>query len=156
MTGKWNHPHPGPLPEGEGVNILVVDDEPIVCASYQRILADDGLNVRPAFSGQEALDRIENECFDLAILDLRIPAPGGLTLLRHMRKESPGTEVIVITGYPTIENAKESMRLGAFDFVPKPFDPETVRRAVIDALACVPWTLKRKEVSSCRPTPEEY
>ena len=77
-------------------------------------------------------------------------------MLRHLKKESPSTEVIVITGYPTIENAKESMRLGAFDFVPKPFDPATVRRAVTDALACVPWTLKRKEVSSCRPTPEEY
>ena len=137
-------------------NILVVDDEAVVCASYQRILAADGFKVRPAFSGREALDRIANECFDLAILDLRIPSPGGLALLRHLRKRSPRTEVIVITGYPTIENAKESMRLGAFDFVPKPFNPETVRRAVTDALACVPWTLKRKEVSSCRPTPEEY
>jgi len=129
-------------------NILVVDDEPVVCASYQRILADDGYIVRSAFSGKEALDRFENECFDLAILDLRIPAPGGLALLRHMKKASPGTEVIVITGYPTLENAKESIRLGAFDFVPKPFDPDTVRRKVNEALASAHWTLTRKEVSS--------
>lgn len=137
-------------------NILVVDDEPVVCASYQRILADDGYDVRSVFSGKEALDRVDKECFDLAILDLRIPAPGGLTLLRHLKKASPGTEVIVITGYPTIENAKESIRLGAFDFVPKPFDPDTVRRRVNEALTSARWTLQRKEVSSCRPTPEEY
>ncbi len=137
-------------------NILVVDDEPVVCASYQRILAADGFIVRSAFSGKDALDRFENERFDLAILDLKIPAPGGLALLRHMKKASPGTEVIVITGYPTLENAKESIRLGAFDFVPKPFDPDTVRRRVQEALASAHWTLTRKEVSSCRPTPQEY
>lgn len=136
-------------------NILVVDDEPVVCASYQRILADDGYTVRSAFSGKDALARFDQERFDLAILDLRIPAPGGLSLLRHLKQSSPGTEVIVITGYPTLENAKESIRLGAFDFVPKPFDPDIVRRTVSEALASEPWISKRKEVSSCRPTPEE-
>ncbi|OHB80475.1 MAG: hypothetical protein A2V98_07280 [Planctomycetes bacterium RBG_16_64_12] len=124
--------------------ILVVDDEPIVCQSCRKILAADGHDVCVALSGEEALRKMENEDFDVALVDLKIPGSGGLSLVRAIRKTSPQTEVVVITGYPSIENAKESIRLGAFDYVTKPFVPETVRSVVFQALTCQPWTMMER------------
>ncbi|MFH1266796.1 MAG: response regulator [Planctomycetota bacterium] len=121
--------------------ILVVDDEAIMCRSCLRVLGEDGYDVSIAQTGEEALRKIESDCYDVAILDLRIPGSGGLTVLRAIRKASPETEVVVITGYPSVENAKESIRLGAFDFVTKPFVPQTLRTVVSQVLACKPWKM---------------
>jgi DNA-binding NtrC family response regulator len=123
--------------------ILVVDDEPVVCRSCREILVPDGHEVYAAYTGAEALRQIENADFDVALVDLKIPGCGGLSLVRAIRKASPQTEVVVITGYPSIENAKESIRLGAFDYVIKPFAPETVRSVVSQALMCKPWAMER-------------
>ena len=126
--------------------VLVVDDEAIVCRACLRILAADGHAVSIALTGDEALHKIEKEkdCFDVALLDLKIPGCGGLRVLRAIRKASPQTEVVVITGYPSIENAKESIRLGAFDYLTKPFVPQTLRRVVSQALACKPWKIQER------------
>lgn len=124
--------------------ILVVDDEAVVCRSCLEILAADGHELCVAFTGEEALRMIENEGFDVALVDLKIPGSGGLNLVRAIRKVSPQTEVVVITGYPSIENAKESIRLGAFDYVTKPFVPDLVRSVVSQALSCKSWTMKRR------------
>lgn len=121
--------------------VLVIDDEDVICRSCLRVLAPDGYEVRMAFTGREALREVENDRFDLALLDLKIPGSGGLGLLRAIRKVSPETEVIVITGYPSVENAKESIRLGAFDYLTKPFVPETLRTVVSQVLACRPWKI---------------
>ena len=124
--------------------VLVVDDEAIVCRVCLRILAADGHAVSMALTGDEALHKIEKDCFDVALLDLKIPGSGGLRVLRAIRKASPQTEVVVITGYPSIENAKESIRLGAFDYVTKPFVPQTLRTVVSQALACKPWKIQER------------
>jgi DNA-binding NtrC family response regulator len=121
--------------------ILVVDDEAVVCRSCSRVLAEDGYDVIAVFTGEDALRRLEEDCFDVALVDLKIPGSGGLRVLRAIRKASPQTEVVVITGYPSVENAKESIRLGAFDFVTKPFVPRTLRTVVSQALACKPWKM---------------
>ncbi len=124
--------------------ILVVDDEPIVCQSCQRILAAEDREVCVASTGEEAIQKIENDHFDVALVDLKLPGSGGFNLVRAIRKTSPQTEVVVITGYPSIENAKESIRLGAFEFVTKPFVPDTVCSVVSQALACQPWTMTER------------
>ena len=121
--------------------VLVVDDEAIVCQSCMRVLDEDGHDVRMAQDGDEALRMISAHRFDVALLDLRIPGSGGLRILRAIRKASPETEVVVITGYPTIEYAKESIRLGAFDFIAKPFASQALRRLVSRVLACKSWKL---------------
>ena len=126
------------------IKILVIDDEAIVCRSCQRALAEDGYEVSTALTGAEALEKIENDCFDVALLDLKIPGSGGLGVLRSIRKMSPQTDVVVITGYPSVENAKESIRLGAFDYVTKPFVPQTLRRVVLQVLACKPWKMQER------------
>ncbi len=129
---------------GDWTKILVIDDDPIVCQSCQGILADDGHDVHIALTGEEAMRMIRSEQFDIALLDLRIPGSGGLKLLREIRKASPRTEVVVITGYPSIENAQESIRLGAFDYVAKPFVPQTLRSVIWQALSCKPWMIRER------------
>jgi len=115
--------------------ILVVDDEPVVCTSCERLLAMDGYRVRSAHSSAAALRILERCRYDLVLLDLRLPGPGGLTLLRTFRSEFPEMEVIVVTGHATIENAVESIQLGATEYLQKPLDPNRIRSAVSEALA---------------------
>ena len=122
--------------------VLVVDDEDIVCRSCLRVLAAEGHDVSTALTGEEALRKIENDSFDVALLDLKIRGSGGLKVLRAIRKTSPQTEVVVITGYPSVENAKESIRLGAFDYVTKPLLPQTLRTVVSQVLTCKPWKMQ--------------
>ncbi len=129
---------------GGATKILVIDDDAIVCQSCHGILAEDGHDVSVALTGEEALRKIENDHFDIALLDLRIPGSGGLSLLRAIRKASPQTKVVVITGYPSIENAKESIRLGAFDFVAKPFVPQTLLSVIWQVLLCKPWMIQER------------
>jgi two-component system, OmpR family, phosphate regulon sensor histidine kinase PhoR len=124
--------------------ILVIDDDAIVCQSCQGILVTDGHEVRMAQTGEDAMRMLQSEHFDVALLDLRIPGTGGLKLLRAIRKASPQTEVVVITGYPSIENAQESIRLGAFDYVAKPFVPQTLRSVIWQALSCKPWMIQER------------
>jgi DNA-binding NtrC family response regulator len=124
--------------------ILVVDDDAIVCQSCQGILAADGYDVTVAQTGEEAMRNIENERFDVALLDLKIPGSGGLRLLRAIRRISPQTNVVVMTGYPSIENAKGSIRLGASDYVSKPLVPQTLRRVIGQVLSCKPWTIQER------------
>ena len=116
--------------------ILVVDDEDIVCQSYRRVLEADGHDMSTATTGEEALGKIAAGRFDVVLLDLKIPGSGGLHLLRAIRRVSPRTEVVVITGYPSVESAKEAIRFGAFDVVTKPLVPNELRRMVSQVLAC--------------------
>ena len=129
---------------GLPTKILVIDDDPVVCGSCQAILAADGHDVSVALTGEEALREVASAHFDIALLDLRIPGSGGLSLLRAIRRASPQTEVVVITGYPSIENATESIRLGAFDYVTKPFVPQTLCRVIWQVLSCKPWAIQER------------
>ena len=124
--------------------ILLVDDETAVCQTCTKVLAADGHDVSSVSSGDEALDQVQNSRFDVAVLDLKMAGSGGLRVLRAIRKVSPQTEVVVVTGYPSIENAKESTRLGAFDYMTKPFAPQTLRTVVSQVMACRPWRIQER------------
>lgn len=114
--------------------ILVVDDEMIVCESCKRILEEEGYEVETALSGKEAFDQMKAAPFDIVITDLKMPGIDGMEVLKTIRKEYPDTFVIMITGFSTVETAVEAMKLGAFDYIPKPFTPDevtiVVKRAV--------------------------
>ncbi len=114
--------------------ILVVDDERIVCESCQRILEEEGYEVEIALGGQEAFGRMKENPFDVVITDLKMPTIDGMDVLRYLRKEYPDTIVIMITGFSTVETAVEAMKLGAFDYIPKPFTPDEVSIVVKKAL----------------------
>jgi DNA-binding NtrC family response regulator len=104
--------------------ILVVDDEPMMTDSLRRHLMDEGYAVDTAASGGEAIDLFDGGAHHLVICDLQLPDMDGLTLLRHMKDAKPNTEVIVVTGYGSVQTAVEATKAGAFYFVEKPFDFE--------------------------------
>lgn len=114
--------------------ILVVDDEPGMRRSLAISLKREGYEVEEAPGGTEALLRLEREIYDLVMTDLKMGPVGGLDVLAAVKKSAPQTEVIVMTAYGSIEAAVDAMRLGAFDFVTKPFQAEEILTRVRNAL----------------------
>jgi DNA-binding NtrC family response regulator len=114
--------------------VLVVDDEMIVCESCKRILEEEGYEVEMALSGQEAFQKMKEDPFDIVITDLKMPGVDGMEVLNVFRKEYPDAVIIMITGFSTVETAVEAMKLGAFDYIPKPFTPDEVSIVVKKAL----------------------
>jgi two-component system, OmpR family, phosphate regulon sensor histidine kinase PhoR len=114
--------------------ILVVDDEKRIRGGCVKMLVEDGLVATAADSAEAALAIIAKEHFDIILLDLMMPGMSGLEALIQLRARHPDTVVIVITGYATLEYSIEAMKKGAFDFIPKPFAPEDLRRVVQKAV----------------------
>ncbi len=115
--------------------ILVVDDEGVVCRSVNRILSKDGRTVVEALNAEIALEKMRKEAFDVALVDLVMPKVSGMEFLKVVRKKWPETAVIVITGYPTAESKAEAKKLGATDYLTKPFSPDHISVAVDRAIA---------------------
>ena len=114
--------------------VLVIEDEVAVNNNIRKILAKKGYQVDQAVTKEEALSKIEQRAYKIVLLDLRIPGVRGLELMRAIREKRPDTMVIIITGYASIETAKETARLGAVDYLPKPFTPNEIREATEKAL----------------------
>lgn len=110
--------------------VLVVDDEVVVCNSIRKILSKGEYEVDYATNAEEAEDRLSKQKYGLVLLDLRLPTIPGMELLRKIRSEWPETKVIIITGYGSIESAVEATRLGAVDYIAKPFTPEELSKTV--------------------------
>src|SRR6184192_369801 len=116
------------------IRILVIDDEPMMSDSLRRHLEEEGYAIDTAATGAEAIDLFDGGAHHLVICDLQLPDMDGLTLLRHMKDSRPTTEVIVITGYGSVQTAVEATKAGAFYFVEKPFDFEELSPLVEKAL----------------------
>ncbi|MFZ5482130.1 MAG: sigma-54-dependent transcriptional regulator [Myxococcota bacterium] len=114
--------------------VLVVDDEPSIRKVLQAHLARDGHHVDCAADGAEAVERLAGEPWDLVITDLKMPGVGGLELLAHVRANFPGLPLIIITAHGTVDSAVEALKLGAQDYITKPFDLAELRAAVDKAL----------------------
>ena len=108
--------------------ILVVDDEIAVNNNIRKILGKSGLEVDQAVTKAEALERIRAQPYQLVLLDLKMPGVSGLELLQAISKHQPQARVIIITGYASIDTAVESARIGAVDYLPKPFTPDELRQ----------------------------
>ncbi len=115
-------------------NILVIDDEATMRDSCQQALSRDGNRVEAAEDGLKGLAMLAKESFDLIILDLKMPGLSGMDVLKKIKDSNPEAMVIVITGYATVESAVEAMKRGAYDFIPKPFTPDSLRVIVKRAL----------------------
>ena len=109
--------------------ILVIDDEVAVNNNVRKILSKKDFHVDQAVTKAEALEKIEQKAYALVVLDLKIPEVNGLELLKAIRDRRPESMVIIITGYASIETAVEASRMGAVDYLPKPFTPEEIRDA---------------------------
>jgi DNA-binding NtrC family response regulator len=122
--------------------ILVVDDEEVVRLSYLRTLSSAHCDVEWARTGQDALVLMDEHAFDVVLLDLRMPGMDGMSVLRTMKEKWPESEVIVITGFPAIESAKQAVTLGAYDYLAKPAGPEDVIHAANGAMLHKRWVLR--------------
>lgn len=111
--------------------ILVVDDEKNIRLTMAQSLEPLGMTVETAINGEEALQKLEDRPFGLVFLDLRMPGMDGMEVLKRISEKWPGTRVVIITAYGTIENAVEAMKLGAVDFIQKPFSPAEIKEAAI-------------------------
>jgi DNA-binding NtrC family response regulator len=114
--------------------VLAVDDEPVVCESIRRVLVEEGYAVETSTSPRAALDLLKEKHFDLLLLDIKMPEMDGIEVLRAARELSPDTEVLIITGYATIDTAVEAIKLGAFDYLEKPVSPPQLLVATARAL----------------------
>ena len=120
--------------------ILIVDDERGVRALCTDILQRGGYEAEAVDSAWAALDRIDAAHFDLALVDINMPAMSGIELCRRLRERRPDLPVVLITGCPTIESAVRGIGSGATDYVCKPFTPEALREAVARVLHPAPYS----------------
>jgi DNA-binding response OmpR family regulator len=118
--------------------VLVVDDERNICLAISQALSPLELEVEQALDGEEALRKIERGSYDLVLLDLRLPGIDGVEVLRRMRDKGSRVRVVVVTAYGTVDSAVAGFKLGAVDFVQKPFSPDEIRGVVTRALASPP------------------
>jgi DNA-binding response OmpR family regulator len=105
-------------------SILVIDDEQIVHESVQRILEDEGYVVDGALRVDRALELIGQKSYDLVLCDLMMPDRSGMEAVEAVARDHPATGVVMFTGFATVDSAVQSMKLGALDYLPKPFTPE--------------------------------
>ncbi|MBN1917960.1 MAG: sigma-54-dependent Fis family transcriptional regulator [Verrucomicrobia bacterium] len=111
-------------------NVLVVDDEPLIRKFLVETLTRMGFEVQSAADGAEALKKVKAETFDLVFTDIRMPHLSGMELLRAVRECTPESVVVMMTAYATVESAVEAMKVGAFDYIIKPFSPDQIEMVI--------------------------
>lgn len=112
------------------LGILILDDEPIVVRRLKPALEKMGYEVETFTRSADAMARVEERDFDIVITDLKMEGVDGMTFLAKVKERSPRTEVIVITGFATMNTTKESFQKGVFDFLAKPFKIAEIQEAV--------------------------
>jgi len=132
----------------EKTKILVVDDEEVVRLSHIRTLASVHCTVEVVRDGNEALRVMDLRPADVVLLDLRMPGMDGMAVLKKIKQQWPETEVVIITGYPNVETAKEAVRLGAYDYLAKPLGPDDVINVANGAITQKKWSLHRDRTES--------
>src|SRR4051812_38631574 len=131
------------LPEKK--QVLIVDDEPNLRKILAAQLSRDGYDVLPAEDGEQGLSLLREHHIDLVVTDLKMPKVDGMTLLRQALAEQPELPIVMITAHGTVDTAVEALKLGAFDYLTKPFDKDEVRQIVGKAL-------KTRELAGEEPT----
>jgi DNA-binding NtrC family response regulator len=115
-------------------SIMILDDEPIVCERLRSTLEKVNLNIETFTNPNEAIKRFAEKKFQVLVTDLKMKEMDGIEVLKLVQKVSPETQVIIITGFATVEKAREALKIGAYDFIAKPFKLSQLRDLVIKAL----------------------
>jgi DNA-binding NtrC family response regulator len=111
-------------------NLLVVDDEEVICQACQRVFSRQGFEVEECIDPREGLNRATEKEYSAILLDIKMPGMDGIQFLEELRKTKPNVPVMIMTGYPSIPDAASAIRLGAADYISKPFTPEEITQAV--------------------------
>lgn len=112
------------------IKVLVIDDDPSICKTVGLLLEDNGYSPRTFVSPDEALATAEKESYQVALIDLRMPAMDGVEVVEKLKKIDPGMSCIVMTAYPDLDSATETMRRGTCDYIAKPFKQEELIEAI--------------------------
>jgi DNA-binding NtrC family response regulator len=115
---------------GETARILIVDDDQSVRKVLTTILEDEGYNIESVGTAKKAIERTRKKSYNLALIDIRLPDIEGIELLTKMRDTTPKMRKVIITGYPTLQNAVEAVNRGADAYILKPFDMRNVLRTI--------------------------
>ena len=115
-------------------SVMILDDEPIVCERLRSTLEKINLDIETFTDPNEAVKRFTEKKFHLLITDLKMKELDGIEILKLVQKISPHTKVIIITGFATVEKAREALKIGAYDFIAKPFKLSQLRDLVVNAL----------------------
>ena len=110
--------------------VLAIDDEQIVLNSVRRILGHGEYEVETTLSGRQGLEWALGRSYDVVLTDIRMPDLGGMLILRDIKKAKPSTPVIILTGYANVQTAAQAMKLGAAEYLEKPFSPDQLLKAV--------------------------
>jgi len=113
---------------------LVIDDEQVVLDSVSKILKDENYEVDVSLSGREGLNQAIQKEYDIVLTDIRMPDIGGMRVLRDIKRAKPALPVVMITGYASVRSSVQAMKLGAADYIEKPFTPDQLIKAVASAL----------------------
>lgn len=116
------------------LQVLVIDDDEVVGRSFDRVLSDKGYEVSTALSGEEAMDTISENEFDVVFTDIKMPGMDGLEVTERIKERCPLTPVVVITGYGTADNEAKASVLGVSGFVRKPLTPEMIESVTLKAM----------------------
>ena len=114
--------------------ILIIEDDTAFCQMLQKFLTKNGFDVSIGFSIKEAEEHLASSTFDLILSDVRLPKGNGVTLLAQVKRDSPKTQVILMTGYAEVKTAVNAIKEGAFDYISKPFTPEAILGVIKEAL----------------------
>jgi len=112
------------------LNVLVIDNEDVICDACHLVLTEKGHTVDYCKTGKSGLRAISRGPYDLLLLDMKLPDMDGMDILRSLKGQMPPLRVIVMTGYSTLSNAVEAMKLGAADYLSKPFTDDELTEAV--------------------------
>jgi DNA-binding NtrC family response regulator len=115
-------------------SVMILDDEPIVCERLRSTLEKVQLDLETYTDPLEAIRRFSEKKFQVLITDLKMKELDGIEILKRVKQVSPETQVIIITGFATVEKAKEALKIGAYDFIAKPFKLSQLRDLVVKAL----------------------
>jgi DNA-binding NtrC family response regulator len=115
-------------------SVMILDDEPIVCERLRSTLEKVDLDIETFTNPNEAIKRFAEKKFQVLVTDLKMKEMDGIEVLKLVQKVSPETQVIIITGFATVEKAREALKIGAYDFIAKPFKLSQLRDLVIKAL----------------------
>src|SRR5688572_30550822 len=110
-----------------GIRLLLVDDEPLIRESLYEILRMEGYTVETSDTGEKALELMEKQAVDVVVTDFKLPKMSGLQLLKEIKKKYSRTEIIMITGYGSVESAVEAMKVGAYDYITKPINDNEIK-----------------------------
>ncbi|MGM0500908.1 MAG: response regulator [Bacillota bacterium] len=131
----------------ENKQVLIVDDEKNIRLTLEKCLMAD-YDVVTAVNGEDALNKFEENDFAVVLLDLKLPGLGGLEILEKIKEQDPEVKVIIITGYGSVETAVETMKLGAIDYLRKPFTPDEIKEIVKEVIERESSTVDKDELAS--------